>query len=356
MNTERSPVVQRNGHTAVEVVKVRNVQNRQKLFVEGRELVVSVLVLFHAVCGAEPHVVSFGEHCPDLVGRKAVALVVVRPFVIALGGFWIFLGAAFEFCLTATSGGVVRQVTPDTEIGCNPDGALAVHGNIVYSIVGELHLFPLAERKVGETALVGCPDVARAIDGESSRIQVHDAVFLVEQAPAVLVVGALFGGEAGDSSTIDCHVKFFAVFGPDECVNLLARENLALLFEGAIAVDEKAVVRTDPKRGALLGECGHTMFAEFLVECFPALAVKTEETLRSSDPELFGQALVEDCCNGVLDDQVPRHLDFDYVGFVIGVLHVVESLHNSGVFIEAAFGSDVGADGVLDLGVALQRD
>ena len=170
MHTERSPVVERNGHAAVKVVKVRDVEDRQKLFVEGRELVVGVLVLFHAVCRAEPYVVAFREDCPDLVGRKAVTLVVVHPFVIAFRDFGIFLGAAFEFCLTTACRGVVWQVAPDAEVGCDPDGALAVHRNVVYSVVRELHLFPLAEREVRETALVRCPDVVRAIDCEGSRV------------------------------------------------------------------------------------------------------------------------------------------------------------------------------------------
>ena len=54
-------------------------------------------------------------------------------------------------------------------------------------------------------------------------------------------------------------------------------------------------------------------FAEFLVEGFPALAVKAEESFRCSDPELFGEVFVEDGRDGILDDQVPGHLDFDHV-------------------------------------------
>ena len=42
--------------------------------------------------------------------------------------------------------------------------------------------------------------------------------------------------------------------------------------------------------------------------------------------------------------------------FVVGVLDVIECFHDSGVFIESAFGAHVSADGVLNLGVALQGD
>ena len=42
--------------------------------------------------------------------------------------------------------------------------------------------------------------------------------------------------------------------------------------------------------------------------------------------------------------------------FVVGVLHVVKSLHDTGVFVETAFGTNVRAYGVLDLGGALQGD
>ena len=136
----------------------------------------------------------------------------------------------------------------------------------------------------------------------------------------------------------------------------MAREHLALLFEGAVAIDEEAVVCTYPERGALFGERGHVAFAEFLFESLPALAVKAEKALRRSDPELFGEVFVEDGRDGILDDQVPGHLDFDDVRFVVRVFHVIESFHDSGVFVEAAFRADIRAYGVLDFGIALQGD
>ena len=106
----------------------------------------------------------------------------------------------------------------------------------------------------------------------------------------------------------------------------------------------------------MANEGGDTVVAEFTVVAFPGLAVKAVQRLGCTYPELFGAAFVEDCRDGVLHDQVPGHLDFDHVLFVVGRLDVVEFLYLTNVFVEAMLGTHVDLDRVTDLGVALQRD
>ena len=280
----------------------------------------------------------------------------VRPFVVSLDALFFFGSAAFQFGLTSACGRVVGEVLPDALVGGNPDGAPLVDGDRIYGIAGELHLFPLAQRKVAETALVCRPDVSGTIDREVGRVYVEDAVFFVEQAPAVLVVDTLLGDEACDAGAVGGHEEFMAVFGPYEGGNLLARQHLALLFELPVAVDEQTVVCTDPQGCPLVCKGGNAVRAEFAFVAFPTLAVKAEESLRGTDPELFGAVFVKDGRNGVVHHEVPGHLDFDDVRFVVGVLDVVELLDLAGVFVKAAFGAHVYAHGITDLRVALQRD
>ena len=279
----------------------------------------------------------------------------VRPFVVLLYGRFFFGGAAFKFGLASAGGRVVGEVAPHALVGGNPDGTALVDGDGVHVIAGELHLFPLAEREVAEAALVRRPDVAGAVDREVGGVQVHDAVFFVEQAPAVLVVHALLGNEARDACAVCGHVEFLAVLGPHERVDFLAGQHLALLLELAVAVYEQAVVGSYPERCALACECGHADGAEFALVALPALAVEAEEALGSADPEFFGAVVVEDRGDGILHHEVPGHLDFDHVRFVVGVLDVVELFDLAAVFVEPALGAHVGAHGVFDLGVALQR-
>ena len=338
------------------MVQVRNVQNRQKFFVEGGNLVVCILELLHAVRGAEPNIVSLRKHGPNLVGAEPVTAVVMHPFVFALGRTFFFGGTAFKFCLTATCGGVVRQVAPYALVGCDPNAATLVHRNIVHLVVGKLHLFPLTKCKVRKTSVVGGPHMSRTVDSKCGRGEVHNAVFLVEQAPTVLVVQALFRNKSCDTCAFNRHVKFLAVFRPHECADFLAREHFTFLFKLTVAVNKQTVFGTDPNRGPLTFEGGNAVVSEFLVVVLPSLAVKTVKGLGCTYPELFGAAFVKDCCNGILDNQVPGHLDFDHVLFVVGRFDVVELLHLAYVFVEAAFSAHINLDGVADLGVTLQRN
>ena len=185
----------------------------------------------------------------------------VRPFVVLLDALFFFGSAAFQFGLTSACGRVVGEVLPDALVGCNPNSAPLVDRDGIHVIAGELHLFPLAQGEVAEAALVCRPDVSGTVDREVGGVHVEDAVFFVEQAPAVLVVYALFRYEACDTGAVGGHEEFMAVFGPCEGGNLLARQHLALLFELPVAVDEQAVVRTDPQGCTLVCKCGNAVRA-----------------------------------------------------------------------------------------------
>ena len=247
-------------------------------------------------------------------------------------------------------------MAPDALVRCNPDGALAVHRDVVDGVAFELDLFPLAQVEMGEAVFVAGPHVAGTIDGKGLRVQVHDAVFFGEEAPAVLVVNAFLGNQAGNACAFDGHKQFLAVFGPHQGVDFLAGEHLALLFELSVAVQEETVVGAYPEACALVHQGGNAPAAQFFVVVFPGLAVKAEEALGSAYPELFGAVIVDDGRDGVVYHQVPGHLDFYHVGFLFGGLDVVELFYLARVFVNAALRTDINFYGVLDLGVALQGD